>query len=95
MTYLERYLNEIPYEDTKNSIKLIAEKILKAHLVDGEMKQGEEIGLRIEESLGAAAPAADKPDARNDTLTHGELSPAKQKLFNELKFGRNSDQKGK
>lgn len=55
----------------------------------------EEIGLRIEESLGAAAPAADKPDARNDTLTHGELSPAKQKLFNELKFGRNSDQKGK
>ena len=29
----------------------IAEKILKAHLVDGEMKQGEEIGLRIDQTL--------------------------------------------
>lgn len=56
----------------------------------------EEIGMRIEESLGTAPAAAEeKRDARNDTLTHGELSPAKQKLFNELKFGRNNDQNGK
>lgn len=29
----------------------IAQKILKAHLVDGEMKPGEEIGLRIDQTL--------------------------------------------
>jgi len=29
----------------------IAEKILKAHLVDGEMVQGQEIGLRIDQTL--------------------------------------------
>lgn len=29
----------------------IAEKILKAHLVDGEMKPGQEIGLRIDQTL--------------------------------------------
>ena len=39
MTYLERYLNEIPYEDTKNSIKLIAEKILKKDLLQSYKKK--------------------------------------------------------
>ena len=29
----------------------IAQKILKAHLVDGEMVQGQEIGLRIDQTL--------------------------------------------
>ena len=29
----------------------IAEKILKAHLVDGEMVKGQEIGLRIDQTL--------------------------------------------
>ena len=29
----------------------IAEKIIKAHLVSGEMKVGEEIGLRIDQTL--------------------------------------------
>ncbi len=33
MTYLDRYLNDIPYDDTKNSIKLVAEKILKKDLL--------------------------------------------------------------
>lgn len=54
----------------------------------------EEIGLRIEESLGGPTlgdMAAEKPDHS----THGELSPAKQKLFDELKFGRNPEPKKK
>ena len=58
----------------------------------------EEIGLRIEETLNGPALgelAEKKPDPKSDTLTHGELSPAKQKLFDELKFGRNGDRKGK
>ena len=29
----------------------IAEKILAAHIVDGEMKQGTDIGLRIDQTL--------------------------------------------
>ena len=29
----------------------IAEKIIKAHLASGEMKVGEEIGLRIDQTL--------------------------------------------
>ena len=29
----------------------IAEKIIRAHLVSGEMKTGEEIGLRIDQTL--------------------------------------------
>ena len=29
----------------------IAEKILKAHLVDGEMIKGQEIGLKIDQTL--------------------------------------------
>ena len=29
----------------------IAQKILKAHLVDGEMVQGQEIGLKIDQTL--------------------------------------------
>lgn len=54
----------------------------------------EEIGLRIEESLGGNI--TEKPsDPKTDTLTHGELSPAKQKIFEDLKFGRSSDPKGK
>ena len=39
MTYLERYLNEIPYEDTKSSIKLITEKILKKDLLQSYKKK--------------------------------------------------------
>ena len=39
MTYLERYLNEIPYEDTKKSIKAIAEKILKNDLLQSYKKK--------------------------------------------------------
>ena len=54
----------------------------------------EEIGLRIEESLGGPTlgdMAAEKPEHS----THGELPPAKQKLFDELKFGRNPEPKKK
>lgn len=54
----------------------------------------EEIGMRIEESLGGPTlgdMAAEKPEHS----THGELSPAKQKLFDELKFGRNPEAKKK
>ncbi len=54
----------------------------------------EEIGMRIEESLGGPTlgdMAADKPEHS----THGELPPAKQKLFDELKFGRNAESKKK
>ena len=29
----------------------IAQKIIKEHLVTGEMKQGEEIGIRIDQTL--------------------------------------------
>lgn len=60
----------------------------------------EEIGLRIEESLKRsqepplvtkvdAAPESTKPtqpDSMSNTL-HGNLSPAKQKLFDDLQFG--------
>lgn len=54
----------------------------------------EEIGLRIEESLGGNT--VEKPsDPKTDTLTHGELSPAKQKIFEDLKFGRSNGGKGK
>ena len=31
--------------------KTVAEKILAAHLVEGELKKGEEIGLRIDQTL--------------------------------------------
>lgn len=58
----------------------------------------EEIGLRIEESLGtptfgemAEEKSAPKAEA---AAKHGELPPAKQKVFEELRFGR-SDRKGK
>lgn len=55
----------------------------------------EEIGMRIEESIGGETEAA-KPAAKSDgAATHGELSPAKQKLFEELRFGRSGDRKGK
>ena len=54
----------------------------------------EEIGMRIEESLGSPT-LADMAAAKPEPSTHGELSPAKQKLFNELKFGRNTESKGK
>lgn len=54
----------------------------------------EEIGMHIEESLGGPTlgdMAAEKPEHS----THGELPPAKQKLFDELKFGRNAESKKK
>lgn len=50
----------------------------------------EEIGMQIEAAVGETAQSAPShpvqeaaPEAR-----HGELSPGKQKLFNELQFGR-------
>ncbi len=55
----------------------------------------EEIGLRIEESLGGGNMEEKPSDPKTDTLTHGELSPAKQKIFEDLKFGRNHEAKGK
>lgn len=57
----------------------------------------EEIGMHIEESmdLPEAVPAEDTPDeepaAEETASLHGELSPAKQKVFEELRFGRNYD----
>ncbi len=54
----------------------------------------EEIGAQVEAAIAEAerGPAKEiKPaDPMTDTL-HGELSPAKQKLLNELRFGRNYD----
>lgn len=59
----------------------------------------EEIGLRIEESLGGPT-IGDMADQKlapkaEPAATHGELPPAKQKLFEELRFGRNGDRKGR
>ena len=60
----------------------------------------EEIGKQIEESMDAPddLPVDDVPVEEEQppveepvTSLHGELSPAKQKLFEELKFGRNAD----
>lgn len=63
----------------------------------------EEIGKQIEESIDVpdttlpideepAAAAEEAPAAEEQTNPlHGELSPAKLKVFEELKFGRNSD----
>ncbi|MBQ6430330.1 MAG: DivIVA domain-containing protein [Oscillospiraceae bacterium] len=62
----------------------------------------EEIGMRIEESMDVPEttlpideePIEDKTlPVEESSPLHGELSPAKQKLFEELKFGRNSDAK--
>lgn len=63
----------------------------------------EEIGQHIEESLEAVQPAqppqepadseaapADEPES---SRLHGELSPEKLKIFEELQFGRNYDPK--
>ena len=62
----------------------------------------EEIGQHIEESLEAVQPAqpeepaqpedAPADEAENSRL-HGELSPEKLKIFEELQFGRNYDPK--
>lgn len=57
----------------------------------------EEIGQHVEESIDVpeTVPAEDAPieaPAAEETFPlHGELSPAKQKVFEELKFGRNYD----
>lgn len=60
----------------------------------------EEIGKQIEESINLPetplpideeAPAEEAPPAEEPAPLHGELSPAKLKVFEELKFGRNSD----
>lgn len=62
----------------------------------------EEIGQHIEESLEAAqspqpeepAQAEDAPaDEAENSRLHGELSPEKLKIFEELQFGRNYDPK--
>ena len=60
----------------------------------------EEIGKQIEESIDLPettlpideeAPAEEVPPAEEPSPLHGELSPAKLKVFEELKFGRNND----
>lgn len=52
----------------------------------------EEIGMRIEESLGGPT-LGDMAAEKTERSAHGELSPAKQKLFDELRFGRNAESK--
>ena len=68
----------------------IAQKILKAHLVDGEMVLGQEIGLKIDQTLTQDAtgtmaylqfeamgvPIRSRPSARSLTLTTTPCSPA-------------------
>ena len=50
----------------------------------------EEIGQKIEASIGGTAPAdggrKDEPTRKLDEL-HGVFSPQKQKIFDELQFG--------
>lgn len=62
----------------------------------------EEIGQHIEESLEAgqsaqpqepAQPEAASADEPESSRLHGELSPEKLKIFEELQFGRNYDPK--
>lgn len=45
----------------------------------------EEIGLQIEAAVGEATQSAPQEE---QAASHGELSPGKQKLFDELQFGR-------
>ena len=62
----------------------------------------EEIGQHIEESLEAVQPAQPQEPAQTEAVVadeaessrlHGELSPEKLKIFEELQFGRNYDPK--
>ena len=46
---VDNYSNSKP--EVLNRIKTITGKILKAHLVEGEMVKGKEIGIRIDQTL--------------------------------------------